>query len=117
MNPLQPWQGRCKEQLPCKLRLNQDFACVDTTPVVRHTCHDGIVGAQTDDGQWVLTSPNSSFVPLPVLDRIQVEVKSDGRCGIEDPIQWPQLFSKVYCHYALILRRPDDPNDPRQPIW
>ncbi|KAJ3474860.1 hypothetical protein NLI96_g12214 [Meripilus lineatus] len=100
MDPLQPWHLRCKQQLP-----------------LRHTCYDGIVGAQTDDGQWVLTSPNVAFVPQPVLDRIRVEVKSDGRCGIADPIQWPQLFSKVYCHYALILHRPSDPNDPRQPIW
>lgn len=58
-----------------------------------------------------------TYVPQPVLDRVRVEVKSDGRYGIEDPIQWPQLFSSEYCHYALILRRPTDPKDHRQPIW
>lgn len=58
-----------------------------------------------------------TFVPQPVLDCIQVEVKSDGRFGVEDSIQWPQLFSAEYLHYPLILRRPSDPNDHRQAIW
>lgn len=86
-------------------------------PPAQLTYQDGLVGAMTDDGQWVLTSPNVTFVPNPVLDHIRVEVRSDGRFGLQDPIQWPQLFSRMYSHYPLILRRPADPNDPRQPIW
>lgn len=58
-----------------------------------------------------------TYVPQPVLGRIQVLVREDGRYGVEDPIQWPQLFTTQYCHFPLILRRPSDSEDPRQPIW
>ncbi|KAJ3475062.1 hypothetical protein NLI96_g12084 [Meripilus lineatus] len=100
MDPHQTWSASVKHDLPSQL-----------------TYQDGLVGAETDDCQWVLTSPNATFIPQPVLDRIRVEVRSDGRFGVEDPIQWPQLFSRMYSHYPLILRRPADPNDDRQPIW
>lgn len=30
---------------------------------------------------------------------------------------WPQIYSKNYPHFALILRRPSDPRDPRQILW
>lgn len=76
-----------------------------------------MVGCQTACEQWVLTSPNVDFIPEPVLDRIQVLVRQDGRFGVEDPIQWPQLFSTTWSHYALIQRQPTDPNAPHQPIW
>ncbi|KAJ3488155.1 hypothetical protein NLI96_g3039 [Meripilus lineatus] len=58
-----------------------------------------------------------TIVPEPVLDRIQVLVREDGRFGVEDPINWPQYFSIAYCHYPLISRRPSNPNDDRQPLW
>ena len=31
---------------------------------------DALAGANTDDGEYVLTSPNMDFVPEPVMGRI-----------------------------------------------
>ncbi|KAJ3483972.1 hypothetical protein NLI96_g5943 [Meripilus lineatus] len=81
------------------------------------TFQDGLVGTGLDCGEWVITSPNMDFVPQPVLGRIQVLVREDGRYGVEDPIQWPQFFSTKYCHFPLILRHPSDPEDHRRVIW
>lgn len=78
---------------------------------------DGLVGADTDDGQWVLTSPNVDYVPEPVLNRIRVTVRDDGWFGLEDPMQWPQYFSPTYSHYALVQRRPTELTGKLQPIW
>ncbi|KAH9914044.1 uncharacterized protein B0H18DRAFT_887505, partial [Fomitopsis serialis] len=66
---------------------------------------------------YLITSPNVDYVPLPVLGRIEVFVRSDGRYGIEDPFQHPQLFASSWPHMVMILRRPEDPSDPRQVIW
>ena len=46
-----------------------------------------------------------------------MELKADSRFGKEDPIQWPQMLSKKYGHYACIQCRPTDFQDPTQPIW
>lgn len=81
------------------------------------TYRDGLVGFATDDGKWVFTSPNANWIPQPVFGHISVAYREDGRCGTEDPIQWPQLFCHSLPHLAVIMHRPKDPADSRQPIW
>lgn len=36
---------------------------------------------------------------------------------MQDPIQWPQLFSKVFPYLTLIPRRPSDSTDPLAIMW
>ncbi|KAI0697386.1 hypothetical protein BC835DRAFT_1305277, partial [Cytidiella melzeri] len=52
---------------------------------------DALAAASTEDGKYVITSPNMSYVPAPCWGRISVAMKADGKFGIEDPMQWPQL--------------------------
>ncbi|KAG5223232.1 CxC2 domain-containing protein [Salix suchowensis] len=37
--------------------------------------------------------------------------------GPDDPFQCPQLYQPQYCHYACILKRIEDLNDPRWIMW
>lgn len=56
------------------------------------TFRDGVVAAASDDGKYVITSPNASFVPAPPFGRLSIFMKSNGKFGKEDPIEWPQVY-------------------------
>lgn len=43
--------------------------------------------------KYIVTSPNMNFIPEPPLGRVVVRVKTDGKFGKEDPLNWPQLFA------------------------
>ncbi|KAI0088581.1 hypothetical protein BDY19DRAFT_993965 [Irpex rosettiformis] len=57
-----------------------------------HEFYDALVAAPTPDEKYLITSPNMNYVPCPVWGRIKVSLKADGKCGIEDPMQWPQIY-------------------------
>lgn len=40
-----------------------------------------------------MTSPNMSFIPEPPIGNVVVRVKTDGKFGKEDPLNWPQLYA------------------------
>ena len=75
------------------------------------------MAAETADGMWVVTSPNADWIPQPIIGPVSVQFREDGRFGVEDPIQWPQVHCQKFAHFAAILRQPLDMNDYRQPIW
>ncbi len=99
---------------------------VHTSGLNPHTCsqvlgpitfQDGIAGAISDDSRYIITSPNVDFVPQVNLGTVTVAHCKDQRFGMEDPIQWPQVFSTVFQHFPLILRRPLNPHDPLAIMW
>lgn len=93
------------------------FFCSFLVSIGPITFKDGLAGASTTDDRWVVTSPNVDFVPQPALGVRTVGFCEDQRFGHEDPIQWPQIFATEYRHLTVVLRRPEDPNDPRSIMW
>ncbi|KAJ3473404.1 hypothetical protein NLI96_g13019 [Meripilus lineatus] len=81
------------------------------------TFKDALVATASQCGNTVITSPNMNYIPIPALGQLCVQIRADGRFGVEDPIQWPQMLSHKYCHYSCILRRPIEPHIPRQVMW
>ncbi|KAF9486853.1 hypothetical protein BDN71DRAFT_1594760 [Pleurotus eryngii] len=78
---------------------------------------DGLVGAVIPTHRQFITSPNASEIfTLPELNA-SVVLREDGRWGPDDPFQCPQLYQPQYCHYACILKRIEDLNDPRSIMW
>lgn len=66
----------------------------------------GLVGHTTPDDKYVITSPNVNYIPSPVYGSIKVTMKTDGKFGREDPLQWPQIYSpdRDVCWLACIPR-------------
>lgn len=54
---------------------------------------DGLVGCATADGKYVITSPNTTYIPLPVIGHVDISPKANGFFGMEDPVLWPQVVS------------------------
>ncbi|KAI0083266.1 hypothetical protein BDY19DRAFT_998708 [Irpex rosettiformis] len=56
------------------------------------TFQDALAACPTPDGKYLITSPNMSYIPMPVWGRLDVSMKADGKFGMEDPLQWPQAY-------------------------
>jgi hypothetical protein len=59
---------------------------------------------------------NVSYVPLPVLGVIQIKIRRDGRFGVEDPLNHPQIHCSAKPYLALIPSRPP-PTHPSAILW
>ena len=55
---------------------------------------DGLVAAPTQDNKYLITSPNMNYIPSPAWGALRVSFRADGKFGMEDPIQYPQMFDK-----------------------
>ncbi|THH18988.1 hypothetical protein EUX98_g8858 [Antrodiella citrinella] len=73
--------------------------------------HDARCGSATADCKYIVTSPNSDYVPLPVYGKVALKIYSDGRFGKQDPILWPQLFTPDNPWMVAIRRKPDDAHE------
>ncbi|KAF7424906.1 hypothetical protein PC9H_010217 [Pleurotus ostreatus] len=78
---------------------------------------DGIVGAVIPGRRQFITSPNAPELFSPPEQTSHVILRQDGRWGPDDPFQCPQLYQQQYCHHACVLKRIDDPFDPRSIMW
>jgi hypothetical protein len=47
-------------------------------------------------GSWIITTPNTPWVPKPFMEKEALQMRADGRFGYIDPYQWPQLWSEQY---------------------
>jgi hypothetical protein len=54
----------------------------------------------------IATSPNMPFIPQFNLGGGDVRIRINGRFGVEDFTQWPQLYFKEHPHLPFILRCP-----------
>ncbi|PPR02078.1 hypothetical protein CVT24_011176 [Panaeolus cyanescens] len=91
------------------------FLLAKRNPNAALTPYDGKVGAVI--GDYVYTTPNETFIPLPVLGDREVQVRKDYRYGPDDHTLWPQPYSSLAPHLAAIPRKPSDPNHPLAPLW
>ncbi|KAF9034017.1 hypothetical protein BJ165DRAFT_1410043 [Panaeolus papilionaceus] len=97
------------------LPLNSRTLLVHRNPNVALSPYDGKVGAMI--GDYIYTTPNQSFIPLPLYGDRKVLVRQNYRYGVDDHTQWPQPYSKLVPHLAVIPQKPTDPNDPLAPLW
>jgi hypothetical protein len=59
-------------------------------------------GLQCDDVNWVISSPNATWtVPPPPVKR-EIQLRRDGRFGLDDPLQCPQPTSVNHEYLACI---------------
>ena len=70
------------------------------------------------DGSTVYTSPNATFIPEPHNSEEELHTRLDGRFGIADCFQWPQLYCDEY-RYAICIRRKEHypSSDPLSWAW
>ncbi|PPR05895.1 hypothetical protein CVT24_006643 [Panaeolus cyanescens] len=94
---------------------SSSFLLAKRNPNAALTPYDGKVGAVI--GNYVYTTPNETFIPLPVLGEREVHVRKDYRYGPDDHTLWPQPYSSLAPHLAAIPRKPSDPNHPLAPLW
>lgn len=81
------------------------------------TFSDGLVAVGVQDDKWVITSPNTSWIPDVLLGRVSIAYHADGRFGMADPTQWPQIHSTLFPHFCLMLCKPSSTSDPRLVMW
>ncbi|KAF9053486.1 hypothetical protein BJ165DRAFT_1524180 [Panaeolus papilionaceus] len=60
--------------------------------------YDGKVGAII--GEFIYTTPNENFIPLPLSGDRKVQVRRDYRYGPDDHTLWPQTYSSLAPHLA-----------------
>ncbi|KAJ7729666.1 hypothetical protein DFH07DRAFT_969414 [Mycena maculata] len=80
---------------------------------------DGRVGAHIvmESASYFVTT-NTSYVPrLPEVDPKHIVVRRDMRFGPDDPVLWPRLYSKKFCHLSAIPKAPTDPEDLLALMW
>ncbi|KAG6875823.1 hypothetical protein C0992_002164, partial [Termitomyces sp. T32_za158] len=80
--------------------------------------YDGLTAALVNDGQLIVTSPNSKTIPHPPLggDR-PVYLRDNLRYADDDPLLWPQPFMENLPHLPLIRVPSKSENDPLHVIW
>ena len=78
---------------------------------------DALVVADCENEQYVISSPNASFVPRPPVGIVEISLRSDYRYGVEDPIQWPQLYTPEYDYLCAIMRPPPAGDRRFAPVW
>ncbi|EKM49136.1 uncharacterized protein PHACADRAFT_201977 [Phanerochaete carnosa HHB-10118-sp] len=76
----------------------------------------GRAHANTDSGTHVVVALNKLWVPQLVVGRVDIILRPDGRFGIEDPLNWPQLYSESKPYLALIPKAPRATSD-AAPLW
>ncbi len=77
------------------------------------------MGCATADGDYIVTSPNVRFIPLPLYGEVVVSMKCDGNFGIPDPIHWPQIFSPNtrYAWLSAIQRMQEPASSTAHTMW
>ncbi|KAF9034603.1 hypothetical protein BJ165DRAFT_1534040 [Panaeolus papilionaceus] len=93
--------------------------CSNSQSLLAHrnpNAYNGKVGAVI--GDCIYTTPNEFFIPLPAHGNdCEVLVCQDYQYGVDDHTLWPQPYSNLVPHLAIIPRKPTDPNDPLAPLW
>ncbi|KAJ3816452.1 hypothetical protein F5880DRAFT_1512651, partial [Lentinula raphanica] len=72
--------------------------------------YNGTVGRVYEDLHRYITSPNSSYLPDPLIGPQTIRMRKDLHYGQHDPLLMPQPFSLKTPHLPLI-RRPDSTSD------
>ena len=60
------------------------------------------------NGPWIMTSPNTPWIPFFLADRASVRLRTDGRFGDEDFTLAPQIYCREYAHRILVRKFPGE---------
>ena len=74
------------------------------------------VSSYTQEGNYVITSPNADYIPEPFVGIVRVCMRSDYRYGENDPFQWPQVFTPGF-EFLSVIRLPYSSPHPYESIW
>ncbi|PPQ68817.1 hypothetical protein CVT24_007702 [Panaeolus cyanescens] len=94
---------------------NSTLLLKNRNPSLRLTPYDGKVGTVIQD--HIYTTPNETFIPMPLFGAREVLVRQDFRYGPDDHTLWPQPYSSLSPHLAAIPRKPTDSTHPLAPLW
>lgn len=78
---------------------------------------DALCAAPFSKDEYVITSPNMSWVPLLTLGSVDMHIRDDTLYGHHDPIQWPQQWVYKMPHLCIIALPPDEDDDPHHIMW
>jgi len=73
-------------------------------PIPELAAHDAAV--LVHDPPYVITSPNMRSVPLYYFDAQSLRARADGRFGLEDCWQHPQVWTEKFSFASAIMRKP-----------
>ena len=76
----------------------------------------GLAHAFIEGDNYCVTALNTTYVPRLVLGNVDIALRSDGRFGVEDPLNWPQLYCPHLKYLPFIPNRPGD-KDPASALW
>ncbi|GJF00685.1 hypothetical protein PsYK624_169830 [Phanerochaete sordida] len=66
----------------------------------------GLAHAFTENGTHCVTALNVPWVLQLIVGAVDISLRSDSRFGIEDPLNWPQLYSPLRPHLPFIPKCP-----------
>ncbi|KAL0565066.1 hypothetical protein V5O48_016967, partial [Marasmius crinis-equi] len=84
---------------------------------IPYTALDGQAAAYVEDGEYLVTSPNSHIIYKPFFGSRTISLRKDYRFGPDDPLLYPQPFISLRCDWAAIPRRPRDKSDRLSKWW
>jgi hypothetical protein len=59
------------------------------------------------NGESYFVTTNATYVPAtPIRSDVAVYLRADMRYGEDDPTQWPQSYSALFCHLSAIRKKP-----------
>jgi hypothetical protein len=67
---------------------------------------DGLAIANIELDGWSIIALNVDWIPRPVLGRVEIQIREDGRFGLADHLNHPQPYCATKPYLALIPRRP-----------
>ncbi|KAJ3552465.1 hypothetical protein NM688_g4139 [Phlebia brevispora] len=79
---------------------------------------DGLVGCSIPGTKYIATSPNSKYIPVPIIGEVQISLQPDGHYGLVDPLVHPQVLDeRTRYPWMAAIQRPPPPTDPRAALW
>ena len=123
MHPNQQQEGPSRSNLSQRpVRPPTAHSLSGYSDVARRLAHsplnlEGYTVAYSSGNTFILRAINTDFLPQPVLGDVALTIRTDGRCGQQDYLNWPQLFSPEKPYLGLIPHRPWDPQHPAHVLW
>lgn len=97
----------------CKIsHLTRDYLFVEVM-----TALDGRVASLAGNQQYIVTSPNTDWVPLVSFNRAEVRLMVDWRFGSDDASLWPQWYKRDYPFLCAIPLMPTCSTDELSVLW
>ena len=78
---------------------------------------DGRYGQVICNGCFFVYTVKASYLPYPPLQECKLQLMRDCHFSRYDPVLWPQLFTELFPHHAVIKNPPSNPSDHSLRWW